>query len=163
MYYRNSKGEVIGVLNDYDLSSMKDVPTGRERTETVPFMAIDLLSPVSVNGEVERLYQHDAESFIWVLTWVSLRYEDGKLRSNGRLLDEWLTVDAKGCREEKSDFLIVTRHKSQPSSSHGSNWPIVQSCLRALGFLYVDPRTNLGVKGVFEGLFKNVALKFKNS
>jgi len=34
-----------------------------------------------------------AELFVWVLTWVSLRYEDGKLLtwSNGRLLDVWLT------------------------------------------------------------------------
>jgi len=78
MYYRNSKGEVVDVLNDYDLSSMKDIPTGRERTGTIPFMATDLLTPAAINGEVEHLYQHDAESFIWVLTWVSLRY--GKLR-----------------------------------------------------------------------------------
>jgi len=33
---------VVGVLNDYDLSSTKDIPIGRERTGTVPFMALDL-------------------------------------------------------------------------------------------------------------------------
>ena len=164
MYYRNSKGEVIGVLNDYDLSSMKDVPTGRERTGTVPFMALDLLDDEAIEGKVEHLYQHDAESFIWVLTWVCLRYEDGKLRSNGRLLDEWLTMDAKGCRKEKRDFLgSAARHKLQPSSSHGSNWTIAQSCLGVLGVLQLNPRTNLGVKDVFDGWFGNVALKFKNS
>jgi len=162
MYYRNCKGEVIGVLNDYDLSSMKDVPTGQERTGTMPFMALDLLEDEAIEGQVEHLYQHDAESFIWELTWVCLRYEDGKLRSNGRLLDEWLTVDAKRCREEKSYFLCSMRHKLQLYSSHGSNWPIAQSCLRILGVLLLDPRTNLGVKDVFDGWFKNVALKFKN-
>ncbi|OAX42207.1 hypothetical protein K503DRAFT_661385, partial [Rhizopogon vinicolor AM-OR11-026] len=59
----------VGILNDYDLSSLKKGPTGRERTGTVPFMAIDLLTKKSLAGEVEHLYRHDAESFIWVLTW----------------------------------------------------------------------------------------------
>jgi len=164
MYYRNSKGEVIGVLNDYDLSSMKDVPTGRERTGTVPFMALDLLEDEAIEGKVEHLYQHGAESFIWVLTWVSLQYEDGKFRSKGGPLDSWLTVDANGCREKKGYFLVsAARQKLQPSSSHGSNWTIAQSCLEILGVLQLKPRTNLGVKDVFDGWFGNVALKFKNS
>jgi len=63
MYYWNSKGEVDGVLNDYDLSSMKDILTSRERTGTVPFMALDL-EDGAIEGKVEHLYQHDAESCI---------------------------------------------------------------------------------------------------
>ncbi|KAG0694107.1 hypothetical protein DFH29DRAFT_1006643 [Suillus ampliporus] len=61
----------IGVLNDYDLSSTQNhSPSGRERTGTVPFMALDLLTKQAIAGEVEHLYQHDAESLIWVLGWV---------------------------------------------------------------------------------------------
>ena len=136
MFYLDSDGRVIGVLNDYDLSSLKIVPTGRERTGTVPFMAIELLSDKAVAGKVEHCYRHDAESFIWVLTWVSLRYEDGKLRSIGRPFDNWLTTDANGCREKKSDFLLNVQSPNQdiaiPSSSHQSNWQMALYCLRVL-------------------------------
>ncbi|KAG1805109.1 uncharacterized protein HD556DRAFT_1283541, partial [Suillus plorans] len=70
MVYR-LRGQFIGVLNDYDLSSFKrDGPRGLERTGTVPFMAADLLTPDGVAGKVEHVYAHDAESLIWVLTWV---------------------------------------------------------------------------------------------
>ena len=161
MYYRNSKGDVVGVLNDYDLSSMKDVPAGQERTGTVPFMALDLLEDEAIEGKVEHLYQHDVESFVWVLTWVCLRYEDGKLRTNGRLLNEWLTVDAKGCRKEKSGFLGSSmRHKLQPSSS---NWPVAYSCLDIISLHYALRRTTLKVDEVFERWFEHIPSEIKSS
>ncbi|KAG1799527.1 uncharacterized protein BJ212DRAFT_1251972, partial [Suillus subaureus] len=59
-----------GILNDFDLSSTQDSPSGQEHTGTVPFMAIELLMKEAIEGQVKHLYQHDAESFIWVLTWV---------------------------------------------------------------------------------------------
>ena len=158
MYYRNSKGEVVDVLNDYDLSSMKDIPTGRERTGTIPFMALDLIEDEAIEGKVVHLYQHDVESFIWVLTWVSLRY--GKLRSNGRLLVEWLTVDAKRCREKKSDFLGSMRHNLQPSSS---NWPIAYSSLDIISLHYALRRTTLKVDEVFERWFEHIPSEIKSS
>ncbi|KAG1730062.1 hypothetical protein EDB19DRAFT_1832147 [Suillus lakei] len=77
MVYETSDGRWIGVLNDFDLSSTRDTPSGQERTGTVPFMALDLLTKEAINGQVKHLYQHDAESFIWVLTWVCICYEDG--------------------------------------------------------------------------------------
>jgi hypothetical protein len=54
--------------------------TGNERTGAVPFMAIELLTEQRSAGEIKHVYAHDAESFIWVLVWISLRYEDGKFR-----------------------------------------------------------------------------------
>ncbi|KAG2046754.1 hypothetical protein BDR06DRAFT_1014464 [Suillus hirtellus] len=67
-------GQFTGVLNDYDLSLFqRDSPNSPERTGTVPFMALDLLIPESMAGKVEHVYAHDAESFIWVLTWTCLR------------------------------------------------------------------------------------------
>jgi hypothetical protein len=68
MIYKTLGGRWIGVLNDFDLSSTQDTPLGQERTGTVPFMAQHLLSEEGIIGEVKHLYQHDAESFIWVLT-----------------------------------------------------------------------------------------------
>jgi serine/threonine protein kinase len=75
--YRTSGGRWIGVLNDFDLSSTRDTPSGQERTGTVPFMALELLTKKAIHGQVKHMYQHDAESFIWVLTWVCICYEDG--------------------------------------------------------------------------------------
>ncbi|KAG1805973.1 uncharacterized protein BJ212DRAFT_1437720, partial [Suillus subaureus] len=65
-------GKRIGVLNDYDLSSLANDqgPRGNERTGTVPFMALDLLSVKGQRGEVKHLYRHDLESFIWCFAWI---------------------------------------------------------------------------------------------
>jgi hypothetical protein len=58
-------GRFIGVVNDWDLSSVRrDSPSGLERMGTVPFMALDLLTPKAIAGKVEHMYVHDAESFI---------------------------------------------------------------------------------------------------
>ncbi|KAG2079132.1 hypothetical protein BDR04DRAFT_1146822, partial [Suillus decipiens] len=135
MVYR-LRGKIIGVLNDYDLSSFKrDGPSGLERTGTVPFMAINLLTPKAIAGEVEHLYAHDAESFVWVLTWVCLRYENGKLIRKNRPLEEWLRLDADGCRKEKHDFrssLLTMR----PSGSHEVSWEVVLMCFRGIYMIY---------------------------
>ncbi|KAH0835806.1 hypothetical protein J3R83DRAFT_9663, partial [Lanmaoa asiatica] len=77
-------------------------PTGNECTGTAPFVAVDLLAQEGLAGEIKHVYAHDAESFIWVLVWISLRYDDGKLRKQDRLLDQWLKVDALGCVAKKS-------------------------------------------------------------
>ncbi|KAG1726848.1 hypothetical protein EDB19DRAFT_1751609 [Suillus lakei] len=102
------EGRWIGVLNDYDLSSLNinAGPTGNERTGTVPFMALDLLNPEGQRGEVAHLYRHDLESFVWVLVWVCLRYKNGVLlAAPSRLLDEWATLDPVTCGAMKSMFL----------------------------------------------------------
>jgi serine/threonine protein kinase len=41
MVCKTSDGRWIGVLNDFDLSSTRDTPSGQECTGTVPFMALD--------------------------------------------------------------------------------------------------------------------------
>ncbi|KAG1748234.1 hypothetical protein EDB19DRAFT_1685186, partial [Suillus lakei] len=125
-------GQFISVLNDFDLSSIKQHgPRGFERTGTVPFMALDLLMPEAIAGEVEHLYYHDAESFIWVLTWICLRYEGGKLLSIGRPLDKWLTVDAMGCYEKKTSFLAMLR-RMHPTRSHEENFKVAKGCLTVI-------------------------------
>ncbi|KIK35424.1 hypothetical protein CY34DRAFT_575960 [Suillus luteus UH-Slu-Lm8-n1] len=136
MVYR-LRGQFIGVLNDYDLSSLKrDGPSGLERTGTVPFMAIGLLSPVAIAGNAEHVYAHDAESFIWVLIWVCLRYENGKLLSKNRPLEEWLKCDAIQCRKEKNNFVAVGLHDHHPSQSHKVSWDLVSNCLERIHSIY---------------------------
>ncbi|KIK31666.1 hypothetical protein CY34DRAFT_102938, partial [Suillus luteus UH-Slu-Lm8-n1] len=136
MVYKTSDGRYIGVLNDFDLSSTQETPSGQERTGTVPFMAIELLTKNAIEGKVQHLYQHDAESFLWVFAWVCLRYEGGRLLRKGRPLDQWLKFDAIQCHDKKTGFLTTHRHDMTPSQSHKKNWDIAQFCLDVLGSYY---------------------------
>jgi len=72
MYGFSATGEPEGVLNDYDLASWKEFPTtNTDRTGTIPFLALDMLKG-GLSGQIPRLYRHDAESFIWVLVYITL-------------------------------------------------------------------------------------------
>jgi hypothetical protein len=68
--------------------------------------ALQLLMKKAMEGQVKHMYQHDAESFIWVLTWVCICYEGGAYISKGTDLHQWLRVDAHRCHEKKSGFLL---------------------------------------------------------
>jgi hypothetical protein len=125
MVYKTLGGRWIGVLNDFDLSSTRDSPSGLELTGTVPLMAIEMLTQDAIEGKVKHLYRHDAESFLWVLTWVSLRYQKGQLLRKGRPLDEWLKVDAIECHNKKCGFILLGRHNMKPSRSHKRSWKVV--------------------------------------
>jgi len=134
MYYEDDEGKLIGVLNDYDLSSLANAlgPQGNERTGTVPFMALDLLTERGQRGQVEHLYRHDLESFVWVLPWVVLRYRDGKLLTSDRPLDEWATKDALTVREKKTAFLKDFATLVKPSDVDLHIWNLMISCLFVL-------------------------------
>jgi hypothetical protein len=133
MWRQDKNGTLIGVLNDYDLSSLAtgQGPLGNERTGTVPFMALDLLTKRGQRGEVEHLYRHDLESFIWVLPWVFLRYKDGELLTSGRPFDEWATKDAETVFEKKTVFL-QNFLDFQPPGIDLSMWSLVADCLEVL-------------------------------
>jgi len=98
-------------------------------------MALDL-EDQAVKGKVEHLCQHDAESLIWVFTWVSFRYEYDGLWSNGRPLNVRLRWMRRDVTIKKISFLTAARHKLEPSPSHGSNWPIVESTLDMVSLHY---------------------------
>ncbi|KAG2096094.1 uncharacterized protein F5147DRAFT_656706 [Suillus discolor] len=139
MWYR--KGDkLIGVLNDYDLSSLANAvgPRGNERTGTVPFMALDLLTEKAQRGEVKHLYRHDLESFIWVFTWIFSRYRQGVLLSRKlRPFDEWATLDAIACGEKKLAFLANADYEppvlqTSESDIDWSIWDLLVECFEAL-------------------------------
>lgn len=120
----------MGVLNDFDLASTEGDDIGTERTGTVPFMALDLLRRHGIYNQIKHGYQHDAESFIWVLAWITLRYDNGMLRATGRPLDEWLNVDAPSCVGEKLFFLdLLGRKDLQAGSGHEKNLQVANECL----------------------------------
>ncbi|KAG1730088.1 hypothetical protein EDB19DRAFT_2012287 [Suillus lakei] len=126
-------GKRMGVLNDYDLSSLADVqgPLGNERTGTVPFMALELLSAKAQRGEVKHLYRHDLESFMWVFIWLCLSYRDGALLpADLRPLDEWARLNAVACGEKKDFFL---RHMPDyPAHLEPRIWRFLVQCVLVL-------------------------------
>src|ERR1700733_166262 len=91
-----------GVLNDFDLAHVRgnERPSGTERTGTMPFMALDLLTKNAWAGKVERLYRHDCESFMWVLLWICARYDHG-VEIEDPPFSEFITSDHLQCRKEK--------------------------------------------------------------
>jgi hypothetical protein len=130
MWRKDKNGTLIGVLNDYDLSSLATAqgPLGNERTGTVPFMSLDLLTKRGQRGEVEHLYRHDLESFMWVLAWVFLRYKDGELLTSGRPFDEWATKDAETVGKEKLYFLLNFLDFKPPDIDMRM-WSLLADCL----------------------------------
>ncbi|KIK35423.1 hypothetical protein CY34DRAFT_812185 [Suillus luteus UH-Slu-Lm8-n1] len=139
--YRLVCGQFIGVLSDWDLSSdQRGSPSRLEHTGTVPFMALDLLTPGAIAGKVEHMYVHDAESFIWVLAWVCLRYEGGKLISKDRPLEELLKVDALACAVKKAYFFMMELCDLRPSESHKVSWDLVNKCFLGIHSLYTPRR-----------------------
>ncbi|KAG2096091.1 uncharacterized protein F5147DRAFT_641740 [Suillus discolor] len=136
MWYRKN-GRLIGVLNDYDLSSLANAlgHQGNERTGTVPFMALDLLTKEGQQGKVKHLYRHDLESFMWVFAWIFLRYRQGVLLQRSRPLDGWATLDAIACGDKKSAFLmgfIKYRPPDLQSTIDISLWALLVGCFRVL-------------------------------
>jgi len=68
-----------GVLNNFYLANMRgsEWPGETERTGTMPFMALDLLTKNAWAWKIDRLYRHDCELFVWVLLWICSRYDNG--------------------------------------------------------------------------------------
>ena len=77
MYRRTEKGEVYGVLTDFDLSSFTAhlgsdyTKTSQQRTGTPPYMAYGLLR----GSDTFHLYRHDVESLFYIILILTTRYE----------------------------------------------------------------------------------------
>ncbi|VDB85546.1 unnamed protein product [Peniophora sp. CBMAI 1063] len=102
MYKTNDQGEIVGVLNDWDLSTFADaLHDGLERTGTIPFMAMELLLAEGVAGHIEHLYRHDLEALFWVLVWVCYPVTT---------FSSWETGTYAQCRVNKGDYLNSGTH-----------------------------------------------------
>ena len=75
--YRIVKGEVHGVLTDYDLASWTSTPkldypeTSQQQTGTPPYMANALLD----GTDQVHLYRHDVESLFYIILILAAHYE----------------------------------------------------------------------------------------
>ncbi|KAG9031457.1 hypothetical protein FRB95_002703 [Tulasnella sp. JGI-2019a] len=123
MYYVDRDGKCRGVLNDFDLatiSSRTDV-TETERAGTLPFMAMDLLKPAELDGEVVHRYRHDLEAFFWVLMWVCCCF-NGAQEVRRLPLMQW-TRGPAACLAAKAQLLICSSEIS-PTPFHSDNWEV---------------------------------------
>ncbi|KAG1860291.1 hypothetical protein DFJ58DRAFT_874529 [Suillus subalutaceus] len=155
MVYRALSSLMMGVINDWDLSSPENGSGGHGRTGMIPFMAMDLLTKKAIKGEAEHMYQHIAESFIWVLIWVCLQYEDGKLLSKDRLLDCWLTGDAFSCQEIKRSFLqLAMENRIRAPLPPQPLWELDLFLLTFIVSFYVEDR-NFSVLERESGVWTN--------
>jgi hypothetical protein len=100
MYWRDENGDAYGTLSDYDLSSRRGVPSdNKQRTGTLPFMAIELLS---ASGPIVHKYEHDVESFYWVLLYAILCAKDGFQECPMR---DWGNLEMEALSKEKNHYI----------------------------------------------------------
>ncbi|KAK0234907.1 hypothetical protein EDD85DRAFT_791824 [Armillaria nabsnona] len=130
MYRKRSKSKgkfrILGVLNDFDLSSLIPLKeaVSLHRTGAPPYMADDLLG----QSDIGHLYRHDVEAFYYVLLMLCCRYEivqsaEGKvvreLQSEQARMPfaQWYdrTVSRQGLSDSKHTFL--RKYQTVPTSA----------------------------------------------
>ncbi|KAF9007477.1 hypothetical protein BDQ17DRAFT_1302041 [Cyathus striatus] len=126
-----------GVLNDWDLAfvrggilvnGVKQEGHGAERTGTMPFMARELLDdPYSLDRQ--RLYRHEVESFIWVITWICFKVD---LPSE---LDSWHSGDSRIVSTAKDSTVMKAKRQYWKNVPRPFT-PIWQVCILLLQVLY---------------------------
>jgi hypothetical protein len=117
-------GKVIGVLGDFDLSSLEDNKVSNtERTGTVPFMALDLLSTKALAGNVVHDYCHEAEAYFWVGVYDTACYDSGRT-VHSAVPAQWNSLGAEAMRIQKRDYLsnLSTPAGHIPTSSQKDVW-----------------------------------------
>jgi Fungal protein kinase len=129
MYYRDPDGCVVGVLNDWDLATVVCDPTtpSTDRTSTIPFMALRLLT----GDDVEHQYRHEAESFIWACIWVCA-CADGKAEMLVKPYATWRTLGMAQCAVSRKAFLMDIK-KFIANEHHHSNTLL---CIFLLSWLH---------------------------
>ncbi|KAH7920055.1 hypothetical protein BV22DRAFT_1074618 [Leucogyrophana mollusca] len=164
MYYRNAQGVVVGVLNDFDLSSIKQGCQDNERLGTMPFMAIELLDQEALGVHITHQYRHDAESLVWVLVSVTLHYEGGtRLPRKNRPLELWQSLQAAECGGSKTTFMVRGRRTIVPPPSQQENWEVARRCLIELTAHYSAEHSAVFImtaEEVFEKWLYNVVKDF---
>lgn len=101
-----------GVLNDFDLSTIMDPGSrhpnrqGLERTGTLAFMAVELLKDEGFDGKIPWRYDHELESFTWVLVWVSRCVHNGDQIYPPHRLAQWINNNNDAVYASKIAFVV---------------------------------------------------------
>ena len=115
MYYRD-EDRAVGVLNDWDLATALSALStpNTDRTGTVPFMALQLLS----TQDVPHLFRHDVESFIWVFLWVCGCSDESEKEVPVAPYQTWRHLDMVACMKERGNFLRDPSPEAVNVSAH---------------------------------------------
>lgn len=113
LMYRRQGEEVLGVLIDWDLATMRGEEEdevfggGTQRTGTTPFIALELVT----SKPPRRKYRHDAESMGWTLRFgcLDLNHPD-----NTPLIKLWLDPKLTANTRNGSLFLEAGKYKIRP-------------------------------------------------
>ncbi|KAI9064557.1 hypothetical protein FKP32DRAFT_1675516 [Trametes sanguinea] len=142
MHYRRPDHSVGAMLLDWD-HSLRQLESENEpilifaearMPDAVPFLAIDLLTPDGLKGNVAVLYRHELESFIWVLIWAVCCYDNGTMiRSAPDGMSNWNVRQPLNCGSLKHAF-ILRNEAIKPASDgwvYGAN--LAKRLVRYLG------------------------------
>jgi len=125
LMFTQVNGGIVGVLNDFDLSIIHrdDRQLASERTGTIPFMSYDLLKAFNSGGNIPHIYEYDVESFVYVILWISGRYQGGKV-INHDAYREWTktTIAPRDLAGTKTDSF---ENPAKFTSSHAQHSNII--------------------------------------
>ncbi len=123
-----------GVLTDFDLPavSWRRHVLETDRTGTILFMALELMFDRYGKEKVARRYHHELEAFIWILSFVFLAHDDGKLVPQNGFTKDWITSDPTACRKEKwyfiADQLLPDSVSLVGSAFENYEWLMFDAC-----------------------------------
>ncbi|EUC60743.1 hypothetical protein RSOL_362440 [Rhizoctonia solani AG-3 Rhs1AP] len=118
------KFEYYGVINDWDLGDDENnlVESRKDLTKTMLFTSLDLLKWRSPEAQVVQRYSHDLESFAWILIWVFLAVQGGKIQPV-RKANQWRTSDPETSYDKRRLFLTDYWDYS-PHTEWKDQWPM---------------------------------------
>lgn len=129
MYHRTPRG-IFGVLNDFDLAVGRNVsgPTSRQRTGTTPYMAMDLLLPVTPR----HLCRHDLESLHYVIVALTTGYHEGQKVPNPPL-QAWFQTTGTTLHGLKNSYFFTPAPLATEHFAAFDDWIIPMQTMFADG------------------------------
>ena len=141
--------EAKGVLIDLDLAILANGEATLQCRPaiggTLPFLSVDLLLDAP---PLRHMYRYDLESFIWVLAWILIRFNEDGVEINPSGLSGWYTGTRNEMRYRKLGFF------PWPFGNSAIRFPSLQeSWLKRLGRLFhvgYRMRENKSVTSAFD-------------
>ena len=126
--------EAKGILIDLDLAILiNGEVTLHPRAAimgTLPFLSVDLLARAP---PLRHMYRHDLESFLFVLAWILVRFDEEGMEVNLNEFRGWYTGTHDEMRARKFGFFI------SPLAHRPIRFPSLQMAwLKKLGLLFRD-------------------------
>jgi len=151
-------GNPVGILNDFDLATWVNHSTRNDdRTGTIPFMAIDLLEG-GLQNRIPRLYRHDMESFVWVLTFVTvakIEYKDCAITISPRQkIEAWFRdvdlADRETHASSKRLFHLHYGYNQWVSGTYRRYFNTVRRVIRYWGDFHLPQQVKVDTQEVWE-------------